>query len=113
VTAPAGTIINGGAYKVPDVLGNRTIEPFGDFLMHDIGTGDGIVQNGGPETRNMVRTAPLWGLRTRSRFMHDGMNFDLTSAIMRHQNQARSARDKFRQLSARGREKLLAFLQSL
>jgi len=113
VTAPPGTILNGGAYKVSNALGNKIIHPFGDFLMHDIGTGDGIVQNGGPATRNMVRTAPLWGLRARSRFMHDGMSFDLASAILRHQNQARPARDGFRLLTARGREKLLAFLQSL
>jgi CxxC motif-containing protein (DUF1111 family) len=113
VTAPPGTIMNGGAYKVSTSLGNKIIHPLSDFLMHDIGTGDGIVQNGGPATRNMVRTMPLWGLRTRSRFMHDGLSFDLASAIMRHQNQARVARDNFRALPARGREKLLTFLLSL
>jgi CxxC motif-containing protein (DUF1111 family) len=113
VTAPPGTLVNGGAYRVSTALGNKIIHPFGDFLMHDIGTGDGIVQNGGPATRNMVRTAPLWGLRARSRFMHDGMSFDLASAIMRHQNQARVARDNFRALPSRAREKLLTFLLSL
>lgn len=30
-----------------------------DFLLHDVGTGDGIVQNGGPATRNKLRTPPL------------------------------------------------------
>ena len=94
-------------------MGNKIINPFGDFLMHDIGTGDGIVQNGGPATRNMVRTAPLWGLRARSRFMHDGLSFDLASAILRHQNQARVARDNFKALPPRGRDKLLTFLLSL
>ena len=113
LTAPPGTMVNGGAYKVSKALGNKIIEPFGDFLLHDIGTGDGIVQNGGPATRNMVRTAPLWGLRARSRFMHDGMSFDLASAVMRHQNQARVARDNFKALSNRGRDKLLTFLLSL
>ena len=53
----------------------RRIRPFGDFLLHDIGTGDGIVQNGGQSTRNKVRTVPLWGLRTRGRFMHDCAQF--------------------------------------
>jgi CxxC motif-containing protein (DUF1111 family) len=113
VTAPPGTIVNGGAYKVSTALGNKIIHPFGDFLLHDIGTGDGIVQNGGPATRNMVRTVPLWGLRARSRFMHDGLSFDLASAILRHQNQARVARDNFKALPPRGREKLLTFLLSL
>jgi len=113
VTAPPGTLVNGGAYKVSTAMGNKIIQPFGDFLMHDIGTGDGIVQNGGPATRNMVRTAPLWGLRARSRFMHDGLTFDLATAILRHQNQARVARDNFRALPVRAREKLLTFLSSL
>jgi CxxC motif-containing protein (DUF1111 family) len=45
-------------------LGNKTIRPFGDFLLHDVGTGDGIVQNGGNRRANKVRTAPLWGMRT-------------------------------------------------
>ena len=113
VTAPPGTMVNGGAYRVSSALGNKIINPFGDFLMHDVGTGDGIVQNGGPATRNMVRTAPLWGLRARNRFMHDGMSFDLASAIMRHQNQARVSRDNFKALPPGARDKLLMFLMSL
>src|SRR6516164_1584004 len=43
VTAPAGTAIDGGAFTVPDALGNKIIHPYGDFLLHDIETGDGIV----------------------------------------------------------------------
>ena len=41
-TAPAGTIINGGAMTVPAALGNKIIHPYSDFLLHDVGTGDGI-----------------------------------------------------------------------
>ena len=61
VTAPPGTVINGGAFIVPAALGDKIIHPFSDFLLHDVGTGDGIVQNGGQGTRNKVRTPPLWG----------------------------------------------------
>src|SRR5215218_5479567 len=32
--------INGGAFQVPLALARKTIHPYGDFLMHDIGTGD-------------------------------------------------------------------------
>ena len=46
-TAEPETPINGGAMLVSRALGNKRIQPFGDFLLHDIGTGDGIVQNGG------------------------------------------------------------------
>ncbi len=113
VTAPPGTSINGGAFQVTNALGNKIIHPFSDFLLHDIGTGDGIVQNGGGSTRNMLRTVPLWGLRARGRFMHDGLSLSVTDAILRHDNQARSARDSFKGLSQRSKDKLLAFLMSL
>jgi CxxC motif-containing protein (DUF1111 family) len=71
-TAPAGTSLNGGAFVIPTALGSKIIHPYSDFLLHDIETGDGIVQNGGQETRNKLRTSPLWGLRTRGRLLHDG-----------------------------------------
>jgi CxxC motif-containing protein (DUF1111 family) len=113
VTAPPGTSINGNALRVANALGNKIIHPFGDFLLHDIGTGDGIVQNGGPSTRNKVRTAPLWGLHTRGRLMHDALSFSLQDAIDRHRGQASSARSAFFRLSTSNRNKLITFLQSL
>src|SRR5262249_60172231 len=69
-TAPAGTVINGGAFTVPPALGNKTIHPFSDFLLHNVGTGDGIVQNGSASTRNKLRPPPQWGLRPPNPFMH-------------------------------------------
>jgi CxxC motif-containing protein (DUF1111 family) len=66
-TAPVGSVINGGTFVVPAALGNKIIHPFGDFLLHDIGTGDGIVETNGEVTRNKMRTPPLWGFgRTTS-----------------------------------------------
>src|SRR5262249_37175176 len=41
-TAPAGTKVNAGAFTVPEAVGGRVFHPFGDFLLHDVGTGDGI-----------------------------------------------------------------------
>jgi CxxC motif-containing protein (DUF1111 family) len=113
VTAPAGVRINNGQFTVPSALGSKTIHPFGDFLLHDIGTGDGIVQNGGQGTRNMVRTPPLWGVRSRNRLMHDGTSTTFTSAIGRHAGQASAARSGFNGLSAGQKADVLAFLQSL
>jgi hypothetical protein len=40
----AETRIIGGSYKVPKFLGNAVIHPYSDFLLHDVGTGDGIPQ---------------------------------------------------------------------
>jgi len=112
-TAPAGTVINQGAFTVPPALGGVTIHPFSDFLLHNVGTGDGIVQNGGQSTRNKVRTAPLWGLRTRSRLMHDGLSMTRNDAIQRHSNEARPVIDAYRALGSTERQALLTFLDSL
>jgi len=113
VTSAPGTVINGGALRVGNVLGNKRIHPFSDFLLHNIGTGDGIVQNGGPRSRNRLRTPPLWGLRFRGRFMHDGQSLTLTDVIHRHTNQAEAASDAFKALSHANKSNLLAFLNSL
>ena len=113
VTAPAGTLINGGAFRVPAALGNKIIHPFSDFLLHDIGTGDGIVQNGGPQTRNKLRTVPLWGLRARGRFMHDAGSQSFAEAIGRHGGQAAGSRASFNALSSADRNRVLLFLSSL
>lgn len=112
-TAPPGTVINGGALKVTEALGNKIIHPFSDYLLHDINTGDGIVQNGGASTRNKLRTAALWGLRTRGRFMHDGLSLSIEDAIERHGNQALPARSAFQQLTRSDRNKVIEFLMSL
>lgn len=113
VTAPAGTVINGGAFTVPDALGNKTIHPYGDYLLHDVGTGDGIVQGGPADTRNKLRTAPLWGLRMRPRFMHDLRSLSLESAIERHKGEAGQVEERFEELSAAEKQQLFVFLNSL
>jgi len=112
-TAPAGTSINGGALTVSAALGDKNIHPFCDFLLHDVGTGDGIVQNGGQATRNLVRTACLWGVRARPRLMHDGQNVSRSDAILRHANQAATARNNFASLSASQQNDVINFLNSL
>jgi len=112
-TAPAGTVINGGAFTVPAALGDKSIHPFGDYLLHDVGTGDGIVQNGGQSTRNKVRTMPLWGMRARDRLMHDGATVSRTDAINRHHNQGQAARDNFNSLTASQQTDVINFLNTL
>jgi CxxC motif-containing protein (DUF1111 family) len=113
ITAPAGTIVNGGMFVVPAALGNKIIHPFSDFLLHDIGTGDGIVQVGPQDTANKLRTAPLWGLREKARFMHDLKSLSLENAIIRHEGEARETSRRFRDLSAEDRDALITFLHTL
>ena len=112
-TAPAGTIVNGGTFSIPDALGNKIIHPYGDFLLHDIETGDGIVQAGPQDTANKLRTAALWGLRMRPRYMHDLKSLTLENAIDRHEGEAEHVTRHFRELSAAEKQQLFAFLNSL
>ena len=123
-TAPVGSVINGGTFVVPVALGDKIIHPFSDFLLHDIGTGDGIVETNGELTRNKVRTAPLWGLRTRDKFMHDGgsssapsnsgaQSFTLNEAVLRHAGQASSSRTAYQALTPVQKGQLIRFLKSL
>ena len=113
VTAPTGTPINGGTFVVPAALGDKIIHPFSDFLLHDVGTGDGIVQNGPPETANKLRTPPLWGVRTRTRLIHDGASLTFKDAIFRHRGEATSVINAFRALSYTQKQQLYSFLKSL
>jgi CxxC motif-containing protein (DUF1111 family) len=115
-TAPEGTVINQGAFTVPPALANKIIHPYSDFLAHDIGTGDGIPVAPLPafaHTANLIRTAPLWALRTRNRLMHDGLAFTKEEAIQRHRGQADSVRLLFNALTPTEKVQLMRFLESL
>jgi CxxC motif-containing protein (DUF1111 family) len=106
-------VLNGGAYVVPAALGNKMFHPYGDFLLHDVGTGDGIVQAGPADTANKLRTAPLWGLRIKSRFMHDNASLTLIDAILRHGGEAQGVTAAFNSLTAAQQQQLITFLNSL
>ncbi|HET7757885.1 MAG TPA: di-heme oxidoredictase family protein [Steroidobacteraceae bacterium] len=132
-TAPAGTVMNGGKYTVPPALGNRTFHPYSDFLLHDIGTGDGIVmamqehygrhmydikwKNLSPEafrsTANRMRTAPLWGVRLRPMLMHDGASLTFRDAILRHRGEAGEVTRRFERLRPADQDAIVEFLRSL
>lgn len=133
LTAPAGTVINGGRDTVKAALGGQVFHPFGDFLLHDVGTGDGIAI-AVPEhyglryarynwqefsmdsvlgARNKVRTAALWGVRLRPRLMHDGGSTTMRDAILRHRSEASDATDRFLKLSASEQQAIITFLRSL
>jgi CxxC motif-containing protein (DUF1111 family) len=111
-TAPPGRLINGGTFAIPAALGNKIIHPFGDFLLHEIKTGDGIVQAGPQDTASKLRTAPLWGLRMRPRFMHDLKSLTFENAIERHKGEAEDVADRFFDVTDR-QQQLITFLNSL
>jgi len=93
-------------------LNRATFHPYSDFLLHDMGSlGDGIVQ--GQATGREIRTAPLWGLRSVNRLLHDASATTSELAIQRHDGQARASRERFAALDAASVALLLAFLRSL
>ena len=108
-----GAVINGGAYTVPEALGNKIIHPFGDFLLHDVGTGDGIVQVGPQDTATKLRTPALWGLHIKSRFMHDNASVSPGDAIRRHAGEAERVISRFNGLTLQQQQQLITFLRSL
>ena len=86
--------------------------PFSDFLLHDMGSlNDGISQSGA--TGQEMRTAPLWGARIRTSFLHDGRARTIRDAILAHDGQGLAARDHFATLRQREQAKLLEFINSL
>jgi CxxC motif-containing protein (DUF1111 family) len=93
-------------------LDRATFHPYSDFLLHDMGAlGDGIEQAGaGPRE---MRTAPLWGARVLSTFLHDGRATSLSAAILAHEGQGAGARDRFARLNHKDQANLIAFLKSL
>ncbi len=133
ITAPAGTKIDGGTFTIPAALGSITFHPYGDFLMHDVGTGDGILQatrehygnkvfqmmsnylskQDFESSRNKIRTAPLWGVRLRPRMMHDGASLTFRDAILRHSGEAAHVTKQFEKLNREDQEAIIEFLKSL
>jgi CxxC motif-containing protein (DUF1111 family) len=86
--------------------------PFSDFLLHDMGSlNDGISQSGAKG--HEMRTAPLWGARIRTSFLHDGRAKTIPAAILAHDGQGLAARNLFANLSARERAQLVEFINSL
>ena len=90
-------------------LNRVQVNLYSDLLLHDMGTlADGIAQ-GDAGTREM-RTAPLWGLRVRTRFLHDGRAATLYDAVRGHAGEATVSRDRYQRLPANQRHQLLDFL---
>jgi CxxC motif-containing protein (DUF1111 family) len=94
------------------LLANQTFHPFSDFLLHDMAAlGDGITSDAAGPT--MMRTAPLWGIRARSRFLHDGRAETISAAITLHAGQGADAAAAFQGLSATQQQQVLDFLKTI
>lgn len=93
-------------------LAHKPVALFSDLLLHDMGAlGDGIEQ-GAAKGREM-RTPPLWGLRARGPFLHDGRAATIADAIGAHNGEGAPARDRYRRLSDAEQKHVLDFLNSI
>jgi CxxC motif-containing protein (DUF1111 family) len=93
-------------------LNKVAFHPYSDFLLHDMGNlGDGISQN--LATGKLMRTAPLWGLRRVTTYLHDGRATTLDAAILAHDGQGKKARNRYAALPGYEKNWLTAFLNSL
>jgi CxxC motif-containing protein (DUF1111 family) len=102
------------ACHTPTLSANGIDVPlYSDLLLHDIGPAmdDRVVQ--GEATGKDWRTAPLWGLSIRGRFLHDGRASNVRYAILAHDGDAAAAARAFRQLDWPEQAALIAFLLAL
>ena len=107
-----------GDSEIP-ALAHQQIQPFTDFLLHDMGE---ELADGRPDflaSGREWRTAPLWGIglvKTVNRhtfFLHDGRARNLEEAVLWHGGTATESRDGYKALPKKDREALLRFLESL
>jgi CxxC motif-containing protein (DUF1111 family) len=98
---------------------HRTIHPYTDLLLHDMGEG---LADGRPDyeaSGRDWRTTPLWGIglvgvvSQRPFYLHDGRARSITEAILWHGGEAQSSRDAFSTLTDQNRQAIIEFLNSL
>ncbi len=101
-------------------LKNKTIFPYTDLLLHDMGNGldDGYTE--GSAFTSEWRTPPLWGLGLPKKsqggqyfLLHDGRAKSIEAAILLHGGEAQTIKNNYQQLTATDKAKLIKFLESL
>jgi CxxC motif-containing protein (DUF1111 family) len=111
-------LVTGDFAPLPQ-LSRRTIHPYTDLLLHDMGEG---LADGRPDFEaggRDWRTPALWGLGLSAAvngnafLLHDGRARDVTEAILWHCGEAQGSRDAFARMSADERAALVAFVLSL
>lgn len=113
---PASIDLDGEGGETITVPGNFEFNPYGDFLLHDMGTlGDGIGVNDGDsaEATRQMRTQPLWGNRFQNKLLHDGRCGGVRCAILAHDGQAAAARNAFNALGSADQHAVIQFVRSL
>ncbi|ELL0586506.1 TPA: c-type cytochrome [Vibrio vulnificus] len=100
-------------------LSEQSIHPYTDLLLHDMGPG---LADNRPEylaNGQEWRTPPLWGIgytqevNDHTYFLHDGRARNLMEAVLWHGGEAEATKQNVLKMSAKERDALIAFLNSL
>ncbi len=106
------SLAGGGSMHV-DALSKKPAALYSDLLLHDMGPGlDEQVTMRQAKGRDF-RTAPLWGIRLRERFLHDGRASSIDEAIQAHGGEAQIIRERYMSLSKSHRHAVRKFLRRI
>ena len=112
-------------------MSRRTIYPYTDLLLHDMGDGladrrlDGALPSAAVDGAGVAlaarqwRTAPLWGLglipqaNGHQQLLHDGRARGVLEAVLWHAGEADAARAQVLRMDSAQRKALVAFVNSL
>lgn len=100
-------------------LNNQEIYCYTDLLLHDMGEGlaDNLPDHDATGTE--WKTPPLWGIglintvNKHTRLLHDGRARNTEQAILWHDGEAKTTKDKFTNLMESERKALILFVESL
>ncbi|HWJ34635.1 MAG TPA: di-heme oxidoredictase family protein [Steroidobacteraceae bacterium] len=99
--------------------GAQTIAPYTDLSLHDLGLRLADRDAAGRVVPSRWRTAPLWGMAYRLEleqeptFLHDGRARSIEEAILWHDGEAATARQRFVHLTPERRAQLLNWIGML
>lgn len=108
-----------GPNAQPAQLAARTIHPYTDLLLHDLGEGLSDQRPSFEAAGSEWRTPPLWGIGLVERvnghtsLLHDGRARNLREAVLWHGGEASAAQQDFVHMPRADRQALIAFLESL
>ena len=101
-----------GASNVSTALAFKNVPLYSDLLLHHMGKlGDGIIQ--AQASADEMRTSPLWGLRARAPYLHDGRAKTVRDAILMHDGEAKIIVERFSDLPDSEQQAIIEFLNSI
>lgn len=100
-------------------LSNRTIHPYTDLLLHDMGEELADNRPVFAASGREWRTPPLWGIGLAKKvapqtgFLHDGRARNVLEAVLWHGGEAQQSREAVEQMTQTQRRQLIEFIESL